>query len=88
MSKIRELGQNALPRSCFFLSLHNQDAELKGNKLMLQRKWNLHVKDSRSSEERDQENLDIKTTVRWSESPQPQGIYLAEGNGESAPQLA
>ena len=57
------------------------------NKLMAQRKGNLHVKD-RSSEERDQENLDIMAAVSWSEFPQPQGIYLDEGNGESVPELA
>ena len=36
------------------------------NKLMSQRKGNLHVKD-RSSEERDQEDLDIMTAASWSE---------------------
>ena len=44
---------------------------------MLQRKWNLHVKDSRSSEERDQEDLDIITAASMSEFPQPQRIYLS-----------
>ena len=29
LSKIREVGQNTLPRS--FLSLHNKEAELKGS---------------------------------------------------------
>ena len=28
------------------------------------------------------------TTASWSESPQPQGVYSDEGNGESAPELA
>ena len=57
------------------------------NKLMAQRKGNLHVKERRS-EERDQENLDIMAAVSWSEFPQPQGVYLAEGTGERAPELA
>ena len=48
---------------------------------MAQRKGNLHVKE-RSSEERDQENLDFVTAASCSEFPQPQGIYLAEGTGK------
>lgn len=39
--KIREVGQNALPRSLlgvFVLSLHDKDVKLKENKLMVQEK--------------------------------------------------
>ena len=39
---------------------------------MAQRKGNLHVKD-RSSEEKDEEDLDIVTAASWSVFPQPQG---------------
>ena len=46
-----------------FMSLHNQDAGLKGNRLMVQRKGNLSVKDSRSSQEKAQEDLDIMAAV-------------------------
>ena len=59
------------------LSLHYKEAcrikkKTTENKLMAQRKGNLHVKD-RSSEEKDEEDLDIVTAASWSVSPQPQG---------------
>ena len=64
-----------------FMSSHNQDAGLKGNRLMVQRKGNLPVKDGRSSEERDQEDLDImaavsKVRVPTPPLPQPWGVFL------------
>ena len=52
-----------------FMSLHNQDAGLKGNRLMVQRKWNLPVADSRISEERDQQGLDIMAAVSMVKVP-------------------
>ena len=82
------MGQNALPRS-FFKSLHDKCAELKGSKLMVHRKGNLHVKGSRSSE-KDQEDLDIMIAASRVRAPRPLqtgGIYSAEGNGESVPVL-
>ena len=61
------------------MSLHNEEAELKGSKLMVQRKGNFHVKDSRSAEERDQEGLDVVTAarmVRAPTAPPGRGIFL------------
>ena len=45
------------------MSLHSQDAGLKGNRLLVQRKWTLPGKESRNSEERAQEGLDIMAAV-------------------------
>ena len=68
------------------LSLHYKEAcRIKKknpteNKLMAQRKGNLHV-NNRSSEERDKEDLDTVTAARWSVSRSPRGA-----DGESAPE--
>ena len=76
-----------------FMSLHDKDAELKGHKLMVQRKGKLPVKDSRSSEERAQEDLDVMAAasmVRVPMAPPALGDlppYSAEGPGESEPEL-
>ena len=62
-----------------FMSLHDKDAELKGHKFMVQRKGKLPVKDSRSSEERAQEDLDVRTAasmVRVPTAPPAPGIKL------------
>ena len=75
-----------------FMSLHNQDAGLKGNRLMVQRKGNLSVKDSRSSQEKAQEDLDIMAAVSMVRVPMaPPALdlppYSAEGTGQSEPEL-
>ena len=71
----QKLGKwDKIPYLEVFLILHDKDAcrvkkkreRERENKLMSQRKGNLHVKD-RSSEERDQEDLDIMTAASWSE---------------------
>ncbi|XP_053766423.1 uncharacterized protein [Desmodus rotundus] len=72
-----------------FMSLHNQDAGLKGNRLMVQRKGNLSVKDSRSSQEKAQEDLDIMAAVSMVRVPMaPPALdlppYSAEGTGQTA----
>ena len=75
-----------------FFSLHDTDAGLKENRLMVQRKENLHVK-NRSSEKRDQKDLDVMTAVSMVRVPtallDPGDLppYLAKGTGESAPEL-
>ena len=75
-----------------FLSLHNQDRGLKANRSMVQRKGNLSVKDGRNSE-RAQEDPDIIAAVSMVGVPTaPPALgdlppYLAEGTGESEPEL-
>ena len=75
-----------------FTSLHNKDAGLKGNKLMVQRKGNLPVKDGRSSEGRAPEDLDIMAAVSMVGVPTAPSALgdlppsSAEGPGESAPE--
>ena len=51
------------------MRLHNKNAGLKGNRLMVQRKENLPVADSRSSEVRYQEDLDIMAAVSMVKVP-------------------
>lgn len=61
------------------MTLHNKDAGLKGNRLMVQRKGNLPVVDSRSPAERDQEDWDVTSTVskvRVLTAPPALGIFL------------
>ena len=76
-----------------FMRLHNKDAGLKGNRLTVQRKGNLPVKDSRSSEEGAQKDLDIMaavSVVRVPTAPTALGDVppsSAEGPGESEPEL-
>ena len=81
-----------------FITLHNKDAGLKGNGLMVQRKGNLPVADGRSSEERDQEDLGVTAAVSMVKVPMvlPAPVagtgvggspYSAEGAGGSEPEL-
>ena len=82
-----------MPCLVSFMSLHSHDAGLKGNRLMVQRKGNLPVKDSRSSVERAQEDLDIMTSRSMvsihTASPALGDLppYSAEGTGENEPEL-
>lgn len=56
-----------------FMTLHNKDAGLKGNRLMVQRKGNLPVADSRSSREENQEDLDVMATAGMAHGPSSPG---------------
>ena len=81
-----------MPYLEIFMSLHNKDAGLKGNKLIAQRTGNLPVKDSRRSEERDREGLDMTAAsmVRVPTAPPALGDlppYSAEGAGGGEPEL-
>ena len=74
------------------MRLHNLGAVLKGNRLMVQRKGDLPVKDSRSSEKRAKEDLDITTASSMVRVPTALPAlgdlppYSAEGAGGGEPE--
>ena len=77
LSNIREMRQNTFLQA--FMTLHNKDAVLKGNRLMVQRKGNLPEAGNRSSKEKTRKIRMLWLTQAGSGFPQPfqpWGIFL------------
>ena len=78
-----------MPSIHAFITLYKKDAGLKGNRLMVQRKGNLPVAETRSSQE-DQDVTAAASMVRVPTTPPILGrlpLYSAEGVGGGEPEL-